>query len=48
MIGPKLHESMIVELTNLGFVSKIYCVQVQVSMSKSYAEKYRLCALSNR
>lgn len=25
-IGPKLHESMIVDLTLLGFVSKIYCI----------------------
>jgi DNA excision repair protein ERCC-3 len=25
-VGPKLHESMIVDLTTLGFVSKIYCV----------------------
>jgi hypothetical protein len=31
---------MIVDLTTLGFVSKIYCIQIQVGMNDKYKSFY--------
>ncbi|CAD8056327.1 unnamed protein product [Paramecium sonneborni] len=39
-VGPKLHESMIVDLKQMGYVSKIYCIQIYVGMQDQYKQKY--------
>lgn len=40
-IGPKLHESTIVDLKQDGYVSKVYCVQILVGMYEDYHHEYK-------
>ena len=40
VIGPKLHESLTVDLQEENYVSKIYCIQVQVNLSKELKKRY--------